>query len=199
MKPRRESSIAPVLPERQRRWKDLRAVAVVAASLGGILVLAVLLSRQRRFVEPAATAESPTPQPAVGNLSVVDEPRADPTYPIPPEVIAALRARKAASAPIAPTTPPVNESKRAPAPSSRARDRAVTRRVVPSPHGESRTGITRATAPISAASSSPSAATAIARPPPSDRTATPVSSASAAETRKRIPLVDDQPRVRILE
>ncbi len=196
---RRHSSIAPVLPGRQRRWRDLRVVAVVAGSLGGILILALLLSRQGPFVQPSATAESPPPQPAVGNLSVVDEPPAVPTYPIPPEVIAALRAREAASAPVVATTPPVNETKRAPAPPSRARDRAPTRRVVATPRGESRPSIPRATAPTSAAP--PSAAAATTRPPPSDRNATPVSSASApiTETRKRIPLVDDQPRVRILE
>jgi len=176
-------------------------VVVVAGSLGGILIFALPLLRDRRFVQPSATAESTPPQTTVSNVSAVDEPPAAPTYPIPPEVIATQRAHEAASAPKASITAPVAESKRATPALSRARDRAPTRKVVAAPRGDSRTGVARGTAPLSAPPPTPPAAIAIARPPPADHAATPASSASApaAENRKRIPLVDDQPRVRILE
>src|SRR5438270_2834108 len=141
---RRDSSIAP---GRQRRWRDPRVVVVVAGSLGGILILALPSLPERRFAQPSATAEATPPQTTVSNVSAVDEPPAAPTYPIPPEVIAALRAREAASAPIASITTPVAESKRATPVLSRARDRAPTRRVVPAPRGDSRTGVARGTAP----------------------------------------------------
>src|SRR5438552_18878276 len=97
---RRESSIAPVSTRRHRRWRDPRVVVVVAGSLGGILIFALPWLREGRLVQPAATAESTPPQSAVSNVSVVNEPPVVPTYPIPPEVLAALRAHQAASAPI---------------------------------------------------------------------------------------------------
>ena len=60
-----------------------------------MLIVALLLSRDRGSVQPSAATPGPAPPPAAAStLSVVDEPPGVPTYPIPPEVIAALRARQ---------------------------------------------------------------------------------------------------------
>jgi hypothetical protein len=167
-----------------------------------MLIVALLLSRERGSVQPSAATNGLAPsRAATSNLSVVDEPPGAPTYPVPPEVIAALRARETASAPTESTPVPMNEGKGATAPPSHAPARAPARKVVPAPRGESRSSNTRGIALASRRPPAPSAAVATTRPPPADHTATPTSSAStpAAETRKRVPLVDDQPRVRILE
>lgn len=199
MNPRRESSIAPVAPARRKTGADPRMVVVVTGTLGGLLILALMLTREHGLMQLSAPSESAPPRAAAGNLSAVDEPARAPTYPIPPEVIAKLRSHQTASAPTESNSPPANESKHAAAAPSRARDHAPPRRVALAPRGESRIGNTRGAAPTSPPP--PSSSAAIARSPPADHTAMPASSPSspATEARKRVPLIDDQPRVRILE
>jgi hypothetical protein len=176
---------------------------MLAGAVGGMLIVGLLLLRERGLIQPLAATEAipDPPRAAASSPSVIDEPARIPTYPIPPEVIAKLRAQQTSSAPTESTTAPVSEGKRATVAASHAREHAPARRVALAQRSESRAGNARGTAPAAVRAPTPSAAVAVARSPQPDHAATPTSTASApaAEPRKRVPLVDDQPRVRLLE
>lgn len=192
-------SIAPT-----KLWKDRRVI--VGGSVGVSLLLIVILILAGRSGTDASAATSAVRPAAAEEHVGKDSPASKETYPIPPEAVAVEAAR----------TTPVLSNGSAAAPSAYegvdagkpgsqrgkpARDRFAARRVASTPRAPSTasrgSGAASANVRPALSSASPggSAVSTVRRP------AEPAMSPDslAAEPKKRVPLVDDQPRVHILE
>jgi hypothetical protein len=151
---------------------------------------------------PVLSPSPPSAAAATAPPAVPDPSEA--VYPIPPEVIAVERTAKNDSALTPPPPPPAPPSGKArPKSTGDARDRATARRALAPSRGARGAASPlvvahRQSAPARDATPPPGAAVAAAvpdtPPPPA-----PPPPAPAVVLKNRVPLVDDQPRARILE